>query len=284
MLRIDIDGDDFPADPSRNYAVPADNPFVAIGAVVDEIWSYGLRNPWRFSFDRLTGNLWIGDVGQSGTSRREEINFQTAGVGGQNYGWPIAEGNQCDPGTCSIVNCPMPVPSCGSLTFPLYEYSGGCAVTGGYVYRGAAIAGLGGRYVFSDYCSGDITALDTSTLDDPVVADAGFELTTFGEDIDGELYIAVGNEIFKLITLCGNGALDAGEQCDAGANNGTGSSCCLATCQTKPNGAASCDGNLCTRPDTCTNGTCTPGACADGQACSICGGMCVDNGSSCDCN
>jgi len=205
LLRIDVDDDDFPADPNRNYAIPADNPFVGNAAVEDEIWAYGLRNPWRFSFDRATGNLWLGDVGQSGASRREEINFQTAGVGGQNYGWPIAEGTQCNPGTCGIGSCPTPIPVCGSLTFPVHEYGGGstCAVTGGYVYRGSAIPGLAGLYIFGDYCSGDVTALDPGTLDDSVIADTGFELTSFGEDIDGELYLAVGSDIYQLIAVGG---------------------------------------------------------------------------------
>ena len=202
MLRLDVDGDDFPGDPDRNYAIPGDNPFVGNAGVEDEIWAYGLRNPWRFSFDRSSGNLWIGDVGQSGASRREEVNFQASGVGGQNYGWPIAEGDQCDPGTCGLANCPLPIPSCGSLTFPLYQYGGGgsCAITGGFVYRGAAIPSLVGRYVFGDYCSGDIIALDPAdTSDDPVIADTGFGLTSFGEDVGGELYVAVGTTVYKIV-------------------------------------------------------------------------------------
>ena len=201
MLRIDVDGDDFPADPSRNYAIPGTNPFVGDAGVLDEIWSYGLRNPWRFSFDRLTGELYIGDVGQSGGTRREEVDRQPAGVGGQNYGWPVAEGTQCGPGTCGTGSCPMPLPPCGSLTEPLYEYTGGgsCSITGGFVYRGTAIPALAGRYVFSDWCDGMIVALDPGTLDDPVLADAGFGLTTFGEDVDGELYVALGNTVYKLV-------------------------------------------------------------------------------------
>jgi len=201
LLRLDIDADDFPADATRNYAIPATNPFILDAGVLDEIWSYGWRNPWRFSFDRATGDLYVGDVGQSGAGRREEIDFQpAASSGGENYGWPVAEGTQCDPGTCGLGSCPTPIPACGSLTFPLYEYTSGCAVTGGFVYRGSAIPDLAGRYVFGDYCSGDITALDLGTLDDPVVADTGFELTSFGEDIDGELYAAVGDEIYALIS------------------------------------------------------------------------------------
>ncbi len=200
MLRIDVDGDDFPLDPTRNYAIPPTNPFLLNSAVADEIWAHGLRNPWRFSFDRVTGDMYVGDVGQSGVTRREEINFQAASSsGGENYGWPIAEGTQCNPGTCALGSCPTPIPSCGDLTFPLYSYSGGCSVTGGHVYRGSGIQDLIGRYVFSDWCSGDIVALDTSTLDDPVVADVGFGLTSFGEDVDGELYAAVGDDIYKLV-------------------------------------------------------------------------------------
>jgi len=202
MLRLDVDGDDFPADPNRNYAIPLTNPFVGNAAFAPEIWSYGLRNPWRFSFDRSTGDLWIGDVGQSGATRREEVNFQASGVGGQNYGWPVAEGDQCGPGSCPTASCPMPLPGCGSLIFPFYQYTGGgsCAVTGGFVYRGAAIPSLVGLYVFGDYCSGDIIALNPADpMDDPVIEDAGFELTSFGEDIDGELYAAVGDDIYKLV-------------------------------------------------------------------------------------
>ena len=104
-----------------------------------------------------------------------------------------------------------------------------------------------------------------------------------GEDIHGELYVAVGNNIFKIITLCGNGAVNAGEQCDAGAGNGGASSCCTTACQFKPNGNASCDGNHCTRPDTCTNGVCTSGTCAAGNGCTICGGTCVNTGGGCEC-
>lgn len=205
MLRIDIDGDDFPLDSTRNYAIPASNPFVLDAAVANETWAYGLRNPWRFSFDRGTGDLYIGDVGQSGGTRREEINFQAAASsGGQNYGWPIAEGTQCGPGTCALANCPTPIPTCESLTVPIYQYNSGCAVTGGYVYRGTSIPELVGRYVFSDFCSGDIIAMDVGTLEVPVIADSGFALTSFGEDVGGEIYAAVGNEVYKLVPAPGN--------------------------------------------------------------------------------
>ncbi len=229
MLRIDVDGDDFPLDSGRNYAIPPTNPFVLDGTVEDEIWSYGLRNPWRFSFDRANGDLYIGDVGQNGGTRREEINYQAAAsAGGENYGWPVAEGTQCGPGTCDTSNCPMPLPSCASLEFPLYDYNGGCAVTGGHVYRGGDIPEIAGRYVFGDYCSGDIVALDVGTLDDPIIADTGFELTTFGEDIDGELYVAVGNQIYKLTS--------AGTPTPTGTPTATATPAPPATCPPAPLG------------------------------------------------
>jgi len=151
MLRIDVNGDDFPGT-ARNYAVPTDNPF-ANGAGADEIWAVGLRNSWRASFDRLTGDLYIGDVGQGD---REEINFQSAGApGGANYGWAIREGfliyDGARPG-----NLP---PDSPLLVDPVLEYAhdstpnGGFSVTGGYVYRGPG-AGMQGVYLYADFVSG----------------------------------------------------------------------------------------------------------------------------------
>jgi hypothetical protein len=157
----------------------------------DEVWAIGLRNPWRFSFDRLTGDLLIGDVGQGAI---EEIDFQPrASDGGENYGWKMMEGTDC---TGNDDNCPAEAPACGSplLTLPILEYAHGngrCSVTGGYVYRGLRIPGLYGRYVYGDYCSGEIWA--ASRAGDawteellPVVADG---IQTFGEDSSGELYV-----------------------------------------------------------------------------------------------
>ncbi|MEX2382073.1 MAG: PQQ-dependent sugar dehydrogenase [Opitutales bacterium] len=140
MLRINVDGDDFPEDDNRNYAIPQDNPFVNADGR-DEIWAYGLRNPWRSSFDRETGDLWIADVGQSA---REWIHFQPGGSeGGQNYGWRIREGTLVtgmDPLVEGIVD-------------PIYEFPHpeGRAIIGGYVYRGEDMPALRGTYFFGDY-------------------------------------------------------------------------------------------------------------------------------------
>src|SRR5690606_17874433 len=146
MLRIDVNGDDFPTDSSRNYAIPDDNPFVGADGL-DEIWAYGLRNPWRNSFDRETGDFWIGDVGQS---TREEINFQpAASTGGENYGWRLREGSIATPGA---VGGARPA---GNVD-PVYDYglSGSQSITGGYVYRGSAMPQLRGHYFFADYRGG----------------------------------------------------------------------------------------------------------------------------------
>jgi hypothetical protein len=172
------------------YGIPEGNPFVPTDGP-DEAWAIGLRNPWRFSFDRLTGDLLIGDVGQG---EIEEIDFQLQeSTGGQNYGWKIMEGTVC---TGDTENCPEGVPACDSslLTLPILEYGHGggrCSVTGGYVYRGTSIPDLYGRYVYGDYCSGEIwgAARDGDVWTEellPIQADA---LTTFGEDIEGELYV-----------------------------------------------------------------------------------------------
>lgn len=180
------------------YTVPTDNPFVN-AAGNDEIWAYGLRNPFRNSFDRLTGDLWIGDVGQGA---REEIDFASAAAGlgkGANYGWRVREGTIATPG----INDPTPL----NLTEPLYDYgrSVGGTVIGGYVYRGGADATLDGKYVFGDFLSGDIWTLEqtgggvtVTALDTPFGAGS---LTSFGEDgfgglyavgIDGNIYLLAG--------------------------------------------------------------------------------------------
>ena len=178
ILRIDVDRR-FP------YAIPFDNPFAHKPGARHEIWAFGLRNPWRFSFDRLTGDMFIGDVGQASW---EEIDFQKANSrGGENYGWRLMEGKHCfNPST----NC-----NPGTLTLPILEYdhSLGCAVTGGYRYRGARLPLLFGSYLYGDLCSGLIWNatrtrkgqwITTELLDSPYV------ISTFGEDEAGELYLA----------------------------------------------------------------------------------------------
>lgn len=193
MLRID-------PRPSggRPYAIPPDNPFVGRADRRPEVWDYGLRNPWRYSFDRQTGDLWIGDVGQSA---REEIDFEPAGShGGRNYGWNLMEGT---------IRQSEDLPA-GLLT-PIFEYdtgSGGtCAVVGGYVYRGTAIPSLGGAYLLSDACSGDIVALRRGSNDKIVdrapIARAeaeGYSVASFGQDQDGELYVlSLSGPVYKIV-------------------------------------------------------------------------------------
>ncbi len=182
MLRIDVDGTS-----NGNYGIPPDNPFVTNSAALDEIWSYGLRNPWRFSFDRSNGELWIADVGQSS---REEINRVSAtSPGGENYGWRCYEGNS----TFNTTSCP----AMNTLTFPVAEYTYGgspfkCSITGGYRYRGTQQSSLNGLYFFADYCSDEIGVVrETSpdvfqlTIEDRFIGE-GF--SAFAEDINGELY------------------------------------------------------------------------------------------------
>jgi glucose/arabinose dehydrogenase len=177
LLRIDVDSDD-------PYSLPEDNPYVGMSSVRNEIWARGLRNPWRFSFDRQTGDLLLADVGQS---LWEEINFQpAASQGGENYGWDIMEGNHC----FSESNCDL-----SGLTLPIGEYAheaGHCSVTGGYVYRGNAAPEMNGNYVFGDYCSGFIWRLFPSsdgTWSLAQIADTELFIASFGEDVSGELYV-----------------------------------------------------------------------------------------------
>ncbi len=146
LLRIGVDEDDFPGDSNRNYSIPPDNPFVGASGA-DEIWAYGLRNPWRFSFDTDSNHLYIGDVGEGA---REEIDAASYSLAGLNYGWNDLEGNRCYP---SGTGC-----STAGKTAPVLEYahSYGCSVTGGYVYRGSEIPDLVGHYFYADYCAGDL--------------------------------------------------------------------------------------------------------------------------------
>lgn len=202
ILRLDVDGDDFPLDPDRNYAIPPSNPFVGV-AGDDEIFVYGLRNPWRCGFDRETGDLFIGDVG---TSNWEEINVVPAsGTAGLNFGWPLFEGPGCKLGPCDPIG----------LTFPIHAYSHSdpnvCAVAGGEVYRGCAIPDLQGTYFFGDFCSGQVWSLRydgavtdlrerTAELDPPGSATLG-TVVSFGHDAAGELYLCdlAGGVVRKIV-------------------------------------------------------------------------------------
>lgn len=204
ILRLDVDGDDFPGDNNKNYAIPADNPFVESGEYLPEVWATGMRNPWRFSFDSQTGDLWIGDVGQSAY---EEVNMQLAeSTGGENYGWRCYEGfhNYNTSGCESFENYQAPV-----VEFAQGEY-GWCSVIGGYVYRGAEYPLLEGLYFTTDYCGGDIYSIRQNANGDwmkELVNDqyaAGFTgFVGFGEDINGELYVLRDNgTIYRIEEPC----------------------------------------------------------------------------------
>lgn len=178
MLRIDVNQ-------GNPYSIPPSNPFYNSLSTLGEIWALGLRNPWRFSFDRLTGDLWIGDVGQS---TFEEIDYQlSASAGGENYGWRCYEGNQ----EYNSSGCP----GSSAFTFPVYTYLHGpeCSVTGGYVYRGSSSSPFYGYYIFADYCSDRIMTLH-NVAGDWVEEDfgqfPGNNFSTFGEDASGQLYVA----------------------------------------------------------------------------------------------
>lgn len=176
LLRLDVDR-------GLPYTIPDDNPFVDEASARPEIWAYGLRNPWRFSFDRETHDLWIADVGQGSF---EEVDFQPASsIGGENYGWHVMEAAHCfETSTCDRTGLVLPVIE--------YDHSAGCSVTGGYVYRGFRYAALRGIYFYGDYCSGVISGATqtTSGFTTQALLPAGFHISTFGEDDAGELYVA----------------------------------------------------------------------------------------------
>jgi glucose/arabinose dehydrogenase len=184
MLRIDVNG----TSGSRNYRIPASNPFVGRSGL-DQIWQYGLRNPWRWSFDRATGALWIGDVGQDNWEEIDRAPNTASGAGrGVNWGWDILEGRHCYPSGSSC--------STSGRTMPLAEYSHSgerCAVTGGYVYRGSRIPALVGGYVFADYCSGEIwvVAANAGAPATPtLLLNTGLLISSFGESVTHELLVA----------------------------------------------------------------------------------------------
>jgi hypothetical protein len=223
IIRLDVDN-------PPTY-VPATNPFVGDPGVLDEIWAFGMRNPFRFTFDRLTGDMWIGDVGQA---EREEIDFEPAGFpGGRNYGWSCMEGTLCAPwGTCT---CNAP-----ELTLPVHEIAhrtgdGTCSVIGGFVYRGCRIPHLGGRYFYADYCGDYIRSFRFTpdgegggTISDEIDHSAELNpgaaiqpIVTFGEDDEGELYFAsMAGGLWKIVPasetfeVCGNLVVGPGEECE----------------------------------------------------------------------
>jgi glucose/arabinose dehydrogenase len=186
ILRIDVNP---PAGSTTPYVSPPSNPFFGSTPGLDEIFAIGLRNPWRFSFDRLTGSQWVADVGQSA---REEVDAPI--LSGGNYGWRVYEGTQCtnsDPALCNPANY-LP---------PIFEYahSGGrCSITGGYVYRGSQGTLPSGTYVYGDYCSGEIFTWDGSQQN--VLLSTGMNISSFGEDESGELYVVnLGGSVSRLV-------------------------------------------------------------------------------------
>jgi glucose/arabinose dehydrogenase len=189
ILRLAVTGVD-------GYEIPPDNPFTADSAVRAEIWALGLRNPWRFSFDRETGDLFVGDVGQA---QYEEIDFQPAGSpGGENYGWDVMEGAHCfEPSTgCQTEGLVTPVAE--------YAHDQGCSVTGGYVYRGDRYPSLQGVYFYADYCSGHVWAMRQNASgewDTALVLRTGLRIASFGQDAGGTLYLLDygGGVVYRLV-------------------------------------------------------------------------------------
>jgi len=191
LLRLDVSG-------ASGYTIPADNPFKTDTSGAPEVWSYGLRNPWRFSFDRETGDLYIGDVGEN---RFEEVDVSPTTVQrgrGANFGWNIMEGLHCYPMD--------PCTTTGIL--PVVEYAhgfGACAITGGYVYRGSALPVLTGRYLYADYCDGSVNAIqypsNTTPTDWTGLLSPGGGLSSFGQDGNGELYIMqLGGAVYRIVS------------------------------------------------------------------------------------
>ena len=272
ILRLDVD-----ADPPY---IPAGNPFVADPKALDEIWAFGLRNPWRISFDRETGDLWMADVGQF---EWEELNFQPSGSpGGANYGWRCMEGSHCyiTPSgpqcTCAGDNLVNPVYEYRHLTAPLR-----CSITGGYVYRGQDIPCERGRYFYSDWCSGETWSL--TQVDGVVqsVVNRTSELgniegiVSYGEDARGELYIirqsgTAEGELYKIVAAepcpetCAGGLPDCNENgmadaCDIA--DGTSEDCDWDDVPDECAAKVCVDGAVCNDCDACTRDRCVEGAC-----------------------
>ena len=183
ILRLDVST----LDSTGSYSIPPDNPLVGIEGARPEIWAYGLRNPWRFTFDAETGDLWAADVGQN---ELEEVDLVRAGL---NYGWNIMEGDECYARSCDERGLELPI--------AVYGRDDGCSITGGYVYRGSRFPSLHGAYVYGDFCSGKIWALryDGSRVTESIqLADTKLRISSFAEGTDGELYILdLDGEIYR---------------------------------------------------------------------------------------
>src|SRR5262245_54243077 len=211
ILRLDVS--------TVPYSIPPSNPFVGPDGVNDEIWSLGLRNPWRFSFDLLNADLYIADVGQGSI---EELDYRLGtSPGGENYGWPKYEGDTCPNPSCGSANCVLP-----GVILPILQYThvgGACSVTGGYVYRGCRMPGLAGTYFYADFCASFIrsfrvvggSVVDPNDRTAELAPGGGLSITTitsFGQDARGEVYIvdrggnsgAAAGEIWKIVPVLGN--------------------------------------------------------------------------------
>ncbi len=219
MLRFDVTGDDFPGDPNLNYAIPASNPFVGNASFHDEIWAYGLRNPYRYAFDESNGDMYIADVGQNCW---EELDWAPGtSTGGENYGWRIREGSRCF-SPANAFNCNNATICATGMVQPFHEFNHStdgfsCSVTGGRVYNGDAMPALVGTYFYADYCSDQIYTLRydgsimtellnrTSEFSPPIGGGTVNNITAFGRDGLGELYIVkettsgTGGTIFKIV-------------------------------------------------------------------------------------
>jgi glucose/arabinose dehydrogenase len=175
-LRIDVTS-------AQPYAIPPTNPFVNQPGARGEIWAYGLRNPWRFSFDRTTGDMWIGDVGDA---MWEEVDFQPASShGGENYGWPMNEGTMCvDADHCHDAGLVAPLVT--------YGHNMTCAIMGGYVYRGPTVPALAGKYLYGDLCAGGVFTLRDGPDPESNRVELGYQpikISSFGEDPAGDVYV-----------------------------------------------------------------------------------------------
>jgi len=185
LLRLDVDHGD-------PYLIPPDNPFVGQPNRRGEIWAKGLRNPWRYAFDQPSGNLYIADVGQNA---HEEVDVVAASAKGVNYGWNTMEGASCyNAATCNQTGLQLPVID--------YGHNGPCSITGGYVYRGTAIDGLQGHYLYSDYCAAFLKSFrfeNGAAVDQKDWGITSSSVTSFGRDFAGELYLISGNTISKIV-------------------------------------------------------------------------------------
>lgn len=233
LLRIDVAlppaPDSIPV-AGGSYAIPASNPFVGVAGARAEIFALGLQNPRRFSFDRLTGDLWIADIGIAS----QEVNHAAAGASGSNFGWDVEEGAGCN------AQDPAPAPPCGdpALTPPVLAYpsvGGDCAITGGFVHRGGAVA-VQGHYLFGDYCTGRISSFDPATgietdrtLELGAAGNSSFELMGFGEDGLGNQYVVLrglllrSGKVFRIAAAppeCGDGIDNDGDGTVDGADPG----------------------------------------------------------------